>query len=410
VTAATWRRFAGLLALALLLGTPTGGADAAAEADTPGAPLDLQVMIDRPTSFQPVSGTVEIEAAVVGSVPVARVDFFVDGVRRGDLASPPWTLSVDVGYENEEHLFKVVAVAADGRSSAAEVRTPSYHVDEEVAVTLQQLYATVTCGGERVRGLTQDDFVLEERGRRQSIVTFGSGEVPYTAIVLLDASESMAGDKLENARRGVRAFLGGMRALDEGKLIAFSDRPRVTTPFSSLPELLTASLDELTATGGSAVHDHLYLALRQLEPRQGRRLVVLLSDGEDAHSVLDSSVLLDTVRRSQALIYWLRLTTLSDLQLEVNTFLSIWRSPEQNRTGIAHLVEAVADSGGRIEPVRTSEQIESAFRGILGELADQYAIGFYPQNRRSDDRWRKVEISVRRPGCKVRSRAGFLDL
>jgi VWFA-related protein len=407
VTIATGRPLAALLVLALLLAPGGGGSGAFAQS---GAGLDLQVMVDQPTPFQPVSGEVEIEAAVVGSAAVTRVEFFVDGVLRGGLTSPPWKLPVDVGYENEEHLFRVVATAADGRSAAAEVRTPSIHVDEEVAVTLQQLYATVTCGGERVRGLTRDDFVLEERGRRQQIVTFASGEVPYTGIVLLDASESMAGDKLDNARRGVRAFLEGMRPLDEGKLVAFSDRPRVTTPFSKLPEPLTASLDRLTATGGSAVYDHLYLALRQLEPRQGRRLVVLLSDGEDAHSVLDGSVLLDTVRRSQALIYWLRLTTLSDLELQKNTFLSVWRSPDQNRTGTAQLVEAVVDSGGRIEPIRTAEQIESAFHGILGELADQYAIGFYPQDRRGDDRWRPVEISVRRAGCEVRSRAGFLDL
>ena len=394
------RRLA-LVALAAL----AGGARAPAE---PAA--DLVVTIERPTPFAPVIGQVDVEAVVSGPAEVARVDFLVDGVRWGEAKTPPYRFTVDVGNDNAEHLFQVVAYSSSGATDVAEVRTPKFRVDEEVAVTLQQLYATVTCDGVRVGDLARGDFVLEEGGREQEIVTFGSGEVPYTAIVLLDASESMRGEQLDNARRGVRAFLGGMRPLDEGKLIVFSDRPRLKTPFSNLPELLTAGLGRIEAAGGSAVNDHLYLALRQLEPRQGRRLVVLLSDGEDAHSVLDATVLLDTVRRSQALIYWLRLTSLSAAAMERATFNSTWRSPETNRAEIARLVEAIADSGGRIEPVSSPEQIEPAFRGLLGELGDQYAIGFYPRDRRGDGRWRKVEISVKRPGCKARSRAGFLDL
>jgi Ca-activated chloride channel family protein len=370
---------------------------------------DPVVTIERPDAFTPVSGEVEVEAVVRAAEPVARVTFLVDGVQWGEETEPPYRLTVDVGGDNVEHLFQVVAYAASGATGVAEVRTPKYRSDEEVAVTLQQLYATVTCGGERVRDLGRSDFELREGGRRQEIVTFGSGEIPYTAIVLVDASESMSGAKIENARRGARAFFGGMRELDEGKLIVFSDRTRASTPFSNLRELLTAGLGRIRAAGGSAVNDHLYLALRQLEPRHGRRLVVLLSDGQDAHSVLDATVLLDTVRRSQALIYWLRLTTPNASAHDGSTFMSIWRSPETNRAEVARLVEAVVDSGGRIEPVVAPTEIEPAFRGILDELADQYALGFYPSDRRGDGRWRKVEISIRRAGCKVRSRAGFLD-
>jgi VWFA-related protein len=370
---------------------------------------DVVVTIERPTPFSPTSGEVEVEAVIGGTAHIVRVDFLVDGVHWGGVNAPPYRLVVDVGQENAEHLFQAVAYTDSGATAVAEVRTPRFRVDDEVAVTLQQLYATVTCGGERVADLGPDEFRLEEEGRPQRIVTFGAGEVPYTAIVLLDASESMRGAKLDNAKRGVLAFLEGMRPLDEGKLIVFSDHPRVVTPFSSLPELLTAALGRLRATGGSAVNDYLYLALRQLEPRQGRRLVILLSDGEDAHSVLDTSVLLDTVRRSQALIYWLRLTSQGGAAMERNTFQSIWRSPEENRFELGRLVEAVLESGGRIEPIVSPGQIESAFAGILDELSEQYALGFYPQGRLGDGRWRKVELSVQRPGCRVRSRAGFLD-
>jgi len=368
------------------------------------------VTIETPTHLAPVSGEVEIRAVVGGDVPIERVDFLVDGVRWGEARSEPYEIKVDVGEENAEHLFQVVAFARSGETAIAEVVTPKYRVDEEFAVTLQQLYTTVTCGGERVGDLGQSAFHLEEHGQEQEIVTFGAGEIPYTAIVLLDASESMFGRKLDNARRGVRTFLDGMRRLDEGKLMVFSDRLRSTTAFSGVPELLTVGLDRIEAQGGSAVFDTLYLALRQLEPRQGRRIVVLLSDGEDVHSVLDSSVLLDTVRRSQALIYWLRLSVARDGTFQQRSFASTWRDRWQNDVETNRLEQAVLESGGRIDEVTAPEQIEPAFRAILAELGEQYAIGFYPRNLRGNGKWRPVELSVRRQGCEVRSRGGFLDL
>ncbi len=78
-----------------------------------------------------------------------------------------------------------------------------------------------------------------------------------------------------------------MRELDESKVTVFSDVIQNTTPFSGNPEVLTAGLTSALGHGGTAINDNLYVALKLLESRQGRRLVVLLSDGINSHSTLD---------------------------------------------------------------------------------------------------------------------------
>jgi Ca-activated chloride channel family protein len=393
-------------AAALGLSVLLAGVALSASAQTP----PVVVTLESPSPFAPATGAIEIEAVVGSDEPIVRVDFLVDGVKWGEVTEPPYRMTVDVGTDNVEHFIQVIAFAASGETGLAEVSTPAFRSDHEVAVTLQQIYATVTCDGQRISTLKQGDFRLAEAGRSQEIVTFGSGDVPFTAIVLLDASKSMTGPKLANARRGVRAFLGGMRRLDEGKLMVFSDRLRSATPFSGLAELLTGGLDQIRADGGTAVYDHLYRSLRQLERRQGRRLVVVLSDGLDANSVLDTSVLLDTVRRSQALVYWLRLTDEETTRVRISGYHTAWRGVEENRLETERFEASVTESGGRIEEIRSPGQIEPAFREILAELREQYALGFYPGNRRHDGAWRPIEISVGREDCEVRSRGGFLDL
>lgn len=377
-----------------------------------GAQAEITVSLDRPDPFQPAHGMVEIEAVVISEEEVERVAFYVDGIVMGELSAPPWEVTVDVGQSNAEHLFQVVAYGVSGATGSGSVTTPAIRVDEEVSINLQQLYVTVTRDGRRVLDLERDDFAVLDEGAHQTLVTFARGDVPFTAVVLLDSSTSMEGPPLRSALAGAEAFLTSMSRLDEGKLLVFSDRILHSTPFTTFPEVLTAGLGNVRARGGTALNDHLYLALKQLEERQGRRVVILLSDGIDSHSVLSMNDVAMKARRSQALIYWLRLPyrgQFAERGEDLPLISSAWRSTADYRRELELLMRTIEESGGRVQPLASLDEIEAAFRGIHAELRDQYVLGFYPQNPRHDGGWRRVLVRLRPAGLEGRCRDGYVD-
>ncbi|MEM9292841.1 MAG: VWA domain-containing protein [Acidobacteriota bacterium] len=388
----------------LVLLSALAGSSARAQAASPPT-----VSVIRPSLFEAAVGEQEIEAAIESEDEVIRVVFWVDGQVVGELAEPPWVFRADFGDEAVRHEVEVVAYTASGLTATGFSSTPGIEINESVSIALQQLYVTVTREGARVPGLETEDFRVVDEGLRREIVTFARGDIPFAALVMVDASTSMSGGKLESALVGAKAFFDGMRPLDEGRLTVFSDRVLHSTPFTTFPRVLATGLDSVAARGGTAINDHLYLALRQLEERQGRRVVLLLSDGVDTHSVLSMAQVSRGARRSQALVYWLRLPYRDGMVGGPPALTTAWRNPEGYRREYAALERAVHESGGRIVELASQQDIAPAFRGILEELREQYVLGFYPQGTPQDGRWRSVAVEVEGPGLEVRSRGGYVD-
>lgn len=380
--------------LVFLLATPLAAAAA------------VEVRIIRPLPGETAYGLVEVAAQVVADESVAGVDFFVDGRRVARVEEPPYAIEVDVGQENADHEFRVVVQTASGEQAADRLVTAAIRVDESLELRLQQLYVTVTSGPGRTLGLQAGDFRVLDEGKPQAIVTFERGDVPLTAVLLLDGSESMSPELAAAAVRGARAFVAGMRPLDEAKAMLFSDRLLRASPFTDDPEALAQTLASFEGSGGTALNDFLYAALKLLDGRQGRRVVVLFSDGADVHSVLPMREVLEKARRSQALIYWIHLELGGKGE---PSFTSSWRSFEANRLEYQLLAEAVRESGGRVEVLERAEELEQAFAGILAELREQYVLGYYPTAVRGDGSWHDVEVKVGRFGADVRTRGGYID-
>ena len=369
----------------------------------------VEVWIEKPRSTRFVFGDVEYEASVKSDDRVVAVEFYLDGRKIAEFASPPYRMLVDVGFDNVEHEFRVEVRTQAGETASAVMVTEALQVDEMVEVELQQLYVTVSSAGRRVLDLERDDFRIIDNGERQEIVTFERGEIPITASLLLDSSLSMEkGERLSSALQGARVFLEGMHDLDRAQVTLFSDRILRTTDFSDDRETLATALDEVNASGGTAINDHLFLALSRLEAEQGRRVAVLFSDGEDVHSVLPMREVLRKARSSQALIYWIFLRE-EGADDEVRTYTTSWRDAEANLEEARLLRQAIRESGGRIEVVEHPDALAEAFAGILAELREQYVLGFYPSQDRGDGEWHDVKVRVDRAGVVVRAREGYLD-
>ncbi|MEE2775586.1 MAG: VWA domain-containing protein [Acidobacteriota bacterium] len=368
---------------------------------------EVSVRFESPKSTDYAIGTTPLVVTIDGDEPVERVEFYVDGRRVGTATEPPYAVIVDVGQAMKGHEFEAVAHTRSGDQARATVATDVVRVDEQMELSLQQLYVTATRGDTRVTDLHREDFRVRDQGSVQRIVTFEQGDVPLTAVLLLDCSESMHGGRLEEALAGAGVFLERMSELDEAAVVLFSDRLLRATEFSQDRRLLLASLAAVTPTGGTALNDHLFMGLQRLEPRQGRRVVVLFSDGKDVHSALPMAEVLAKTRTSPALLYWIYLT--GDVADRGPNFYSSWRRSEDNGEEFLLLQRAIRESGGRIEVVTDPAQLDEAFADILAELREQYVLGYYPTNRRRDGKWHKVDVAVPGDSAKARTRAGYFD-
>ena len=364
----------------------------------------ILVWITQPEPGDSLFGEVTIAAEITSREDVKRVDFLINGQVVASRETPPYRVQVALADDNTDREFTVVAHGAWGGTGASSVSIEKIEIDESVEVALKQLYVTVERDDTRLLDLGRESFAIFDKGERRQLVTFEGGDVPISAVLLLDSSESMRGAPLAAALDGTRSFLARMNALDQSMVILFSDRTLGATRFSNNQKELLAGLSDTVADGGTALNDYLYTALRLLDHVSGRRVVILLSDGADVLSTLRMRDVLWKVRRSDALIYWIR-----HLESHQGTFSSSWRDFEANEKEGEGLERAIEESGGRILTIAGIEQVESAFDEIMSELRDQYVLGYYPVDRRRDGRWRPVRVVVNAPLAKVRFRAGYVD-
>jgi len=374
-----------------------------------GRAAAMEVVISRPELGVPIFGKVDVRVEVYPpSAAVDRVELFLDGeFIEAATGSSPFVIPIDVGEENRAHEILAVAYAASGDSVHASLQTPPIHVDGEFKVELQQLYVTPEFEDGGARALTRADFQIYDREVRQEIVTFERGDVPFTAVLLVDSSRSMIGGPLRTALRGARAFFDGMKDLDEAKLLLFSDRILYETPFTSFSSVLSLGLSQVKAAGGTAINDYLYLGIERVQERQGRRVVVLLSDGIDVTSVLLMEQVRQAIRMNQAVLYWI-VPSLGEGGGGAG-HRSAWRDPEEHERQRELLAQTVLESGGRIVELESLEQTSGAFETVLRELRGQYVLGYYPPVTGRAGTWHPTEVRTRDGRLKIRSRVGYYE-
>jgi Ca-activated chloride channel family protein len=377
----------------------------------PSGAQDIWVSIVEPKQGDLVIGELDIVVEVVARAEISEVEFQLDGRAIGLLTMEPFRMLVDLGEKNIPHRFSVLARDVEGNTATHAVTTQPIPIAADYEVELQQLYVSVTRNGQRVLDLGRGLFEVTDEGDPQELITFARGDIPFTAVLLIDASASMYGEKIESAIAGASLFVHGMQELDQAQVMVFSDQLLSTTPITDTKAVLTAGLSGNEARGGTALQDHLFVALKLLEQRQGRRVLVLLSDGIDTHSVLPMDHVFEIARETNGLIYWIRFAHDSSNPNagERVRLSSAWKNTDQYREQLDTLTQAVNQSGGRIFDVASPDEIRPVFIRILEELREQYVLGYYPDNKRNDGRWHRVKVRVEAADVHVRAPRGYVD-
>ena len=377
----------------------------------PAGAQDIWVTIVEPKDGDFVIGELEVVVEAVSRADIAEIEFQLDGRPIGTLSMEPWRMPIDLGEKNVPHSISVVAVDVDGNRATHSVNTQPIPITGDFEVELQQLYVSVIRGGERVLDIERDRFRVTDEGAPQDLVTFARGDIPFTAVLLIDASASMFGEKIESAVAGAASFIHGMKELDQAQVMVFSDQLLSTTPITDAREVLTAGLSSTEARGGTALQDHLFVALELIAQRQGRRVMILLSDGVDTHSVVGMPLVFEVARKSNALVYWIRISGGNDGPSRDGgvSMTSAWKDAAQYREQFDLLTQVVDESGGRILEVGEPDEIGPVFIDILKELREQYVLGYYPNNRQNDGRWHKVKVDVAGEIVEIRAPRGYVD-
>lgn len=269
------------------------------------------------------------------------------------------------------------------------------------------LQVTVVDGhGKAVPDLRMEDFAIFEEGVRQPVALFDTATAPLDLMLLLDTSASMIG-RMDAARAAALELVHRSRADDRTALILFSDEVKMAQTLTGDVASLEAAIRSAWAAGGTALHEALYIGLRELvrahaPAREVRRqALVVLSDGEDTTS---RSVLLDDVvdaaRRSAVTVF----TIMPATRTAPDPVQRIMR----NGAGAAFNLRALAnETGGRAFAPARAEDLSATYQQIADELGHQYWLAYTPTTAGSGFRRVAVQI-VSQPQLRARTRSGYV--
>jgi Ca-activated chloride channel family protein len=307
--------------------------------------------------------------------------------------------------------------------------------------------------GRFIGGLQQRDFKLFENGAEQKIDYFQSVETPFTVILMIDVSPSTQW-QIEDIQRAAEAFINQLRPMDKIMVLSFDERVHILSNVTNDRYQLRNAIERAQFGDGTSLYEAVdHVLAQQLGQIQGRKAVVLFTDGVDTTS--RSANYQSTVRdaeESDALFYPIRYDTSRDMNpgggyggggggryppvqrqrgVTWNDILgsiitggnmppvyggggrrgrrgSAGSSQEEYATGKQYLETLAQNSGGREFEADSLNNLDTAFSGIAEELRRQYSIGYYPDKVGQKGERRSISIRVSRPNVVVRAKNSYI--
>lgn len=265
-------------------------------------------------------------------------------------------------------------------------------------VRLVSVFVNVTDrNGALVGGLGRDDFAVTEDGRPQQIAVFEKqSELPLNLTLAIDTSGSVRKDMTEEAaaaRRFARAIL---RPQDKMSVLQFATEVRALTPFTNKLSEINHGLGQLHGDWATALYDAIYQGSDRLGPLEGRKVLVLISDGDDTAKNTTYAQALEEALRNEVMIYSL---------IDVPIAASAGRD-----TGGEHaLITLAQQTGGKYFYVNEGG-LDQAFAKVSDDLRTQYLIGYYPRNQEPGRTFHRIRITVPRASAEdfnVRHKVGY---
>ena len=280
---------------------------------------------------------------------------------------------------------------------AAKAQDPLFRSD----VRLVNLLVTVRdADGRLVGGLDKEDFTVLDEGLPREIAVFERRtDRPLSVAVLVDASLSTA-IELEYERTSAQRFFAnffgvGSHPNDRVAVFKFSEGVELLAEFTRSQRTLERALGRVKPENGTSLYDAVLLASEELEEREGRRVIAVITDGGDTTSYSGFDIALEAAHAADAVIFGIVVQPI--------------RSDAGRNVGGENALRAMADNtGGQVFLPAGQEELDRTFDRILESLRTQYLLAYYPPPH--DDpktRFRRVQVQVTEPEAEVSARAGY---
>lgn len=296
--------------------------------------------------------------------------------------------------------------------------------------------------GRFVSGLQQRDFQIFENGLQQKVEYFQSVEQPFTVILLIDVSPSTK-FKIDEIQDAAISFINQLRRDDKVQVISFDDRVHILSPVTGDRRILQNAVRQTEFGDGTSLYEAVDQVInRQLKLIQGRKAVVIFTDGVDTTSRRANyqSTVRD-VEETDALFYPIRYDTMSDMNggwggggnyprryprrnpSRIGDIVGVilgggnvqigrggggaaGSSSAEYETGRRYLEDLARNSGGR--KFEAENNLDAAFSGIAEELRRQYSIGYYPEKPGQKGDRKQIRVRVMRPNLVVRAKTTYV--
>lgn len=278
---------------------------------------------------------------------------------------------------------------------AALAQEPVFKVD----VRLVRLIATVKdSSGGIVGGLQKEDFTVFDNGAKQTISLFERHTAqPLSVAILVDASGSVGREmkyQTDSVRKFLQGFLREGNSQDAAALLTFNWQVQEVVPFTRNLRRFEGELKKIRGEAGTSLYDGIYLAAERIQDREGRRVLIVVTDGADTVSAKNYHEALRAAHDGDVVVYGiLAVPILNDAGRQL---------------GGEHALYGLAQSTGGRMFTPSINSLDLAFEEILRDLRTQYLLGFYPKEvPLTKDPFHRIEIKASRPELRVLSRTGY---
>ena len=259
---------------------------------------------------------------------------------------------------------------------------------------LVPIYVTVTDDDRRlVPGLIEEDFEIYDEGERQELAFFDNQVQPITVVVMLDTSASMT-PSIRFLEAAAEQFLIRLLPEDQGRVGAFNDKIEFSPEFTSDRDALTAALRELDFGNPTRLYDAIDASLDTLVGIEGRRVILVFTDGDDTGSDASQGDVLERARNDEVMIY--------AIGLESNYFNGVRQVRSRPDRGLRRLAD---ETGGGYFELDDTDQLGPTFTRVAQELHSQYVLGFAPT--KVDGKVHELEVRMKQRGMRARARKTY---
>ena len=265
--------------------------------------------------------------------------------------------------------------------------------------------SVVDVQGKAITNLKLEDFELKVDGQPKPISEIGFSNTPVRLVMLFDNSSSLSAAREFEKKAAIRFFRNVLRPVDEAAIFSISTVPILEQSLTSNVQTLVRTIEHFgKPEGATALFDAIAQAAAYLRPLQGRKVIVIVSDGADTISDLDFDSTLRLAQAADCQIYAVQTGQL-DYDMQTGEFKN---ANVRDLAAERRMQEMSVQTGGAVYVPRGTADLDTAFSQISADLAQQYILSYYPTDDKRDGRFRVISLRVAtRPNARVRARKGY---